>query len=793
MKNKTIASLLWLLLAIICIAILATLAVVNAQAQTTVALSPAPRLPFPLANGGINSLGCVFTYAAGTTTPLATYTDGTGTTANSNPILLDAAGMPTASSAPSGIWLGPQKYKIAVFSAGGTNCALGSQQYVTDNVYGPNLPLSSVSFTPGVFSCAGGNYLIGFDNISGRFKWCNNGTADTLVGQASPDTLTNKTLTAPILNAATGSIKTMNNIVFVSQYASLSAAETACTATPCLVVVDANTTLASNDSPASTVEYWFTGGILTINTGVIWTLSGNTIIAPENQQIIALSGTGSVVGMKWSRPEWFGASATIRTAVGSLNQTNGGTVLLRQATYRSGFEDNTQCACGTNSLGVNNVTIQGAGRPLPNSTTPTAFTAGTGTIIQGTFNIQADHVTLRDLGVDVGSTFVNANYTSQPDNGIAMAANLGHGQWQYPTLIRIGVVGYSASAAFHSILMENFTEGIFEDVWERYGTHGMAIKGTFVKLDGFDGGGNGSDCLILKADTSIALGAVNVGKVLCTALTAGDTGGVRITAGTASVGGPINIGQIITSNTFFGLLADQSSNSLNVTYLNVDSLQMDAAGVGANTYACFQVSTALLYANIGKIKCTNTGYVVEGNTGTFSNPDFINIGDIVGVNQHTAAISIAEGGTWKFGTTNLGGTQAAPVIAANNSAKLIWCTNCLTVAGWTGSLAGAAGGATIDFGILLNTQFGATCTTAASAGASCISTYTLPAGAWANYATAGMPDGSYVPVCVANGGASGSGFIALNATQTATTVQVVVVAIQASATQMAHVNCTFKE
>jgi hypothetical protein len=43
-------------------------------------------------NGIILSGGKIFTYAAGTTTPLATYTSSTGNTAHSNPIILDSAG-----------------------------------------------------------------------------------------------------------------------------------------------------------------------------------------------------------------------------------------------------------------------------------------------------------------------------------------------------------------------------------------------------------------------------------------------------------------------------------------------------------------------------------------------------------------------------------------------------------------------------------------------------------------------------------------------------------------------------
>jgi hypothetical protein len=43
-------------------------------------------------NGVILTGGKIFTYEAGTTTPLATYTSSTGNTAHTNPIILDSAG-----------------------------------------------------------------------------------------------------------------------------------------------------------------------------------------------------------------------------------------------------------------------------------------------------------------------------------------------------------------------------------------------------------------------------------------------------------------------------------------------------------------------------------------------------------------------------------------------------------------------------------------------------------------------------------------------------------------------------
>lgn len=62
-------------------------------------------------NGNPLSGGKLFTYEAGTTTPLTTYTSSAGNTAHTNPIILDAAGrVPTGE-----IWLDYTKlYKIAV-------------------------------------------------------------------------------------------------------------------------------------------------------------------------------------------------------------------------------------------------------------------------------------------------------------------------------------------------------------------------------------------------------------------------------------------------------------------------------------------------------------------------------------------------------------------------------------------------------------------------------------------------------------------------------------------------------
>ncbi|CAB5187433.1 C1q domain containing protein [uncultured Caudovirales phage] len=68
-------------------------------------LTPTPKQQFLDANGNPLSGGKVYTYAAGTTTPLVTYTDQGGSTPNTNPVILDSRG-------EAAIWLGVASYKL---------------------------------------------------------------------------------------------------------------------------------------------------------------------------------------------------------------------------------------------------------------------------------------------------------------------------------------------------------------------------------------------------------------------------------------------------------------------------------------------------------------------------------------------------------------------------------------------------------------------------------------------------------------------------------------------------------
>ena len=84
-------------------------------------------------NGATLTGGLLYTYAAGTTTPLTSYTDSTGATANTNPIVLDSAGRVAGE-----VWLTTgSNYKFVLKTSAGVTI------WTNDNIAG--VPASSIT------------------------------------------------------------------------------------------------------------------------------------------------------------------------------------------------------------------------------------------------------------------------------------------------------------------------------------------------------------------------------------------------------------------------------------------------------------------------------------------------------------------------------------------------------------------------------------------------------------------------------------------------------------------------
>jgi len=96
-------------------------------------LTPAPKMQFFDINGDPLVGGKVYTYEAGTTTPLTTYTDNTGVSANPNPVVLNARG-------EAAIWLSAGIYKFKLTDA--NDVELWTVDYISAPVSGVSPTLS---------------------------------------------------------------------------------------------------------------------------------------------------------------------------------------------------------------------------------------------------------------------------------------------------------------------------------------------------------------------------------------------------------------------------------------------------------------------------------------------------------------------------------------------------------------------------------------------------------------------------------------------------------------------------
>jgi hypothetical protein len=96
-------------------------------------LTPAPKMQFFDINGDPLVGGKVYTYEAGTTTPLTTYTDNTGNSVNPNPVILNARG-------EASIWLGAGIYKFRLTDA--NDVELWTVDYIAAPISGVSPALS---------------------------------------------------------------------------------------------------------------------------------------------------------------------------------------------------------------------------------------------------------------------------------------------------------------------------------------------------------------------------------------------------------------------------------------------------------------------------------------------------------------------------------------------------------------------------------------------------------------------------------------------------------------------------
>lgn len=96
------------------VAFVCVLASLCSRAAVPVTISPVAKQQFPGVDGVPLAGGLLYTYSAGTSSPLATYADSTGNSQNQNPIILDSGGW-----TPSGLFLALNSYKFVLKNSAG--------------------------------------------------------------------------------------------------------------------------------------------------------------------------------------------------------------------------------------------------------------------------------------------------------------------------------------------------------------------------------------------------------------------------------------------------------------------------------------------------------------------------------------------------------------------------------------------------------------------------------------------------------------------------------------------------
>jgi len=318
---------------------------------------------------------------------------------------------------------------------------------------------------------------------------------------------------------------------------------------------------------------------------------------------------------------------TVKQAIDSL-PTTGGVVYLGVGTWSSGYYY-------PDVISKPNITIQGSGMANYNST----FTALIdGTIVQGPLlaSSGANYLTVRDLGIDAGSAYINANNNGVPTDGLALfnlGQVIGAPQLESPLIENVSCLGYTPTSRVHCMLVENVNHAYVHNVATVMNTHGLAFKGTNSVIDGLFARGHHTDGLIIKNDIYAPSANDQVFNINIQSLhSPTDTHGIIL----QSIGGSlenISIMHVHEDNVWAGFLVQGTSPSTMSRGMSFSDITVNYdAGNVAGSNGCFNFTGYVQQVSIASLNCLNMGYgikpVVPAATFTdfrITNSNFTNI------------------------------------------------------------------------------------------------------------------------------------------------------------------------
>jgi hypothetical protein len=379
-------------------------------------------------NGNPLAGGLIYTYAAGTTTPIATYTSSSGGTANANPIVLDSAGR-----TPAQIWLtAGNSYKFVL------QTSLGTLIKTDDNIFASFDLSKEVGVAVGLGgSSVATNIAVGDTALDTNTTGANNTAVGYNALTANTDGVQNTALGSQALDANTGG--DYNTAV---GYDSLSAATTANYNTGAgYRALNAATTGAGNTALGSDALLLVSTGADNVAVGyaALDAYTGSDAVAVGRSALGAnTSGTGNTA---------VGKDAALLVVTGAYNVAIGWTALDAATT-----SNNT--AVGASALGA---LTSGANNVALGFQAGDSLTTGSNNLVLG---YDAD---VSAAGVSNEITMGNASVTVFRVPGLTLVFSVkyfNHGTLTVATLPAAATAGQGARAVvtdanattFHSIV-----------------------------------------------------------------------------------------------------------------------------------------------------------------------------------------------------------------------------------------------------------------------------------------------------------------------------------------------------
>jgi hypothetical protein len=290
---------------------------------------------------------------------------------------------------------------------------------------------------------------------------------------------------------------------------------------------------------------------------------------------------------------------TLKQVVDSLPAA-GGSVVLGPGTWESGYEAGP-------AITKPNVGIYGSAMPAYNANY-TALVGGT--IVLGTLPVTtgADHFEVHDLGIDVGSAYVNAFLGGVATDGlqiINVGQVVGAAPIQSPVIENVACLGFSLYAQNHCMLVENVNQASIRNVQAVYNCHGLALKGTNSTVDGVLSRGHGVDSVLVKSDAYAPAANDTLSNIIISSLlSAGDSKGLTIEGITANLS-EIAVNRLVVGSPLLWGVAVRGANPYVAQSVSISNALINYPGGSPSGMFCVQMFKAVSALTIQNLDCRN--------------------------------------------------------------------------------------------------------------------------------------------------------------------------------------------